>query len=137
MQGGVRAELDLSALMAKRGSVSATTLRARPVAEKSAIVAAVTRHVWPWVAAGEVRPVVDRVVPLPDAAEAHRVVEAGEHVGKVLLRAPGHRGSVPRRPRPAGPTGAAPGGGSRRGVCPDQLSSARASSRRSTSCVVL
>lgn len=85
LQGGTKAELDLATLMAKRASVSATTLRGRPVAEKSAIVAAVTEHVWPWVAKGDVRPVVDRVLPLRDAAEAHRVVEAGEQVGKVVL----------------------------------------------------
>jgi putative PIG3 family NAD(P)H quinone oxidoreductase len=84
-QGGLRAELDLGRLLHKRGTITATTLRARPAAEKAAIVAAVRARVWPWVAEGEVRPVVDRVLPLPQAAEAHRVVEAGEHVGKVVL----------------------------------------------------
>jgi putative PIG3 family NAD(P)H quinone oxidoreductase len=84
-QGGLRAELDLGRLLHKRGTIMATTLRARPTAEKAAIVAAVRARVWPWVAEGEVRPVVDRVLPLPQAAEAHRVVEAGEHVGKVVL----------------------------------------------------
>ena len=85
MQGGSRAELDLGVLMAKRGQVFATTLRGRPAAEKARIAAAVAEHVWPWVEAGDVRPVVDRVLPLPDAAEAHRVVESGENVGKVVL----------------------------------------------------
>jgi NADPH:quinone reductase-like Zn-dependent oxidoreductase len=84
-QGGVRAELDLGRLLRKRGTILATTLRGRPPGEKAAIVAAVRERVWPWVAEGEVRPVIDRVVPLPDAAEAHRIVEAGEHVGKVVL----------------------------------------------------
>ena len=89
LQGGRRGELDLGALLAKRASVTATSLRGRPVRGpdgKAPIVAAVRERVWPAVEAGEVRPVVDRVLPLRDAAEAHRVVEAGEHVGKVLLR---------------------------------------------------
>ncbi|MFL6129607.1 MAG: NAD(P)H-quinone oxidoreductase [Mycobacteriales bacterium] len=88
LQGGSRTELDLGALMRKRASVAATTLRGRPAAEKAAIVAAVRERVWPWIADGSVRPVVDRVLPMPDAAEAHRVVEAGEHVGKVVLTVP-------------------------------------------------
>ena len=86
LQGGARAELDLGQLLTKRAAVLGTTLRARPAAEKAAIVAAVREHVWPLVASGRVRPVVDRVLALTDAAEAHRVVEAGEHVGKVVLR---------------------------------------------------
>jgi putative PIG3 family NAD(P)H quinone oxidoreductase len=88
MQGGTRAELDLGKLMRKRAAVMATTLRARPAAEKAAIVAAVREHVWPLVASGAFRVVVDRRVPLPDAAAAHRAVEASDHVGKVLLVAP-------------------------------------------------
>jgi len=88
LQGGRRAELDLGTLLAKRAAVVATALRARPASEKAAIVAAVAEHVWPVVASGAVRPVVDRVLPMALAAEAHRVVEAGEHVGKVLLRRP-------------------------------------------------
>ena len=63
----------------------ATSLRARPTEEKAAIVASVREHVWPLIASGAVRPVVDRLLPMDRAAEAHRVVEAGEHVGKVLL----------------------------------------------------
>ena len=85
LQGGARGELDLGALLVKRASVHATSLRARPTAEKAAIVAAVREHVWPAVEAGEVRPVVDRVLPLDDAAEAHRVLESSAHVGKIVL----------------------------------------------------
>lgn len=85
MQGGARAELDIAALLRKRASVAATALRSRPAGEKAAIVAAVRDRVWPWVEDGTVRPVVDRVLPMRDAAEAHRAVEAGEHVGKVVL----------------------------------------------------
>jgi putative PIG3 family NAD(P)H quinone oxidoreductase len=85
LQKGRKAELDLGKLMAKRASVSATGLRARPESEKAAIVASVRQQVWPLVESGQVRPVVDRVLPLEQVAEAHRVMEAGEHVGKILL----------------------------------------------------
>lgn len=85
MQGGIKAELNIGALLGKRAAISATSLRARPLEEKTAIVAAVREHVWPLLAAGHVRPVVDREVPMSDAAEAHRIVEASTHVGKVLL----------------------------------------------------
>ncbi|MFF5341911.1 NAD(P)H-quinone oxidoreductase [Streptomyces althioticus] len=89
MQGGVKGELNIGALLAKRAAITATTLRARPVEEKSAIVAAVREHVWPLVSGGHVRPVIDREIPMPDAAEAHRVVEDSSHIGKVLLVTPG------------------------------------------------
>jgi NADPH:quinone reductase-like Zn-dependent oxidoreductase len=85
LQGGARAELDLRALLAKRASVHATTLRSRPLADKAAIVAEVREHVWPLVPAGKVRPVIDRVLAMKDAAAGHQVIEAGTHVGKVLL----------------------------------------------------
>ncbi len=89
LQGGAKAEIDLGLLLRKRAALLATSLRARPTAEKAAIVAAVREHVWPLAAAGRVRPVVDRVLPMADAAEAHRVVAASEHVGKVVLRVAG------------------------------------------------
>jgi putative PIG3 family NAD(P)H quinone oxidoreductase len=85
LQGGAKGELNLGALMGKRGSIAATTLRSRPVAEKAGIVSAVRDHVWPLIADGKVRPVIDRVLPITAAADAHRVVEASQHVGKVLL----------------------------------------------------
>ncbi|WP_335971912.1 MULTISPECIES: NAD(P)H-quinone oxidoreductase [Streptomycetaceae] len=85
MQGGVKAELNLAKLMAKRGAVAATTLRARPPAEKASIVAAVRQHVWPLIEAGTVRPVVDRAIPLAQAADAHRLMESSTHIGKILL----------------------------------------------------
>ncbi len=87
LQGGVKGELNLNTLLRKRGAVIATNLRGRPLAEKAAIVAAVREHVWPLVESGVVRPVVDRVLPLTEAAEAHRVLESGAQVGKVVLRA--------------------------------------------------
>ncbi|MGW2546221.1 NAD(P)H-quinone oxidoreductase [Kitasatospora sp. NPDC001574] len=87
LQGGVQGELNLNTLLRKRGAVIATNLRGRPLAEKAAIVAAVREHVWPLVESGVVKPVIDRVVPLADAVAAHRALEAGEQVGKVVLRA--------------------------------------------------
>jgi putative PIG3 family NAD(P)H quinone oxidoreductase len=85
MQQGRRAELDLSALMAKRGTISATTLRARPAVQKAAIVAAVTAEVWPLADSGELRPVIDRELPMSQAGEAHRVMDASAHIGKIVL----------------------------------------------------
>ncbi|MEV4558767.1 NAD(P)H-quinone oxidoreductase [Kitasatospora sp. NPDC049285] len=85
LQGGVTAELNLSTLLAKRAALVATNLRGRPLGEKAAIVAAVREHVWPLVEAGVVAPVIDRVLPITEAPAAHRVVEAGEQVGKVVL----------------------------------------------------
>ncbi|KAB1149398.1 NAD(P)H-quinone oxidoreductase [Streptomyces luteolifulvus] len=88
MQGGIKAELNIATLLTKRAAISATSLRARPLGEKAAIVAAVREHVWPLLDAGHVRPVVDRELPMSDAAAAHRVVEESAHVGKVLLVTP-------------------------------------------------
>lgn len=84
-QGGRTGELDLGALMAKRGSVHATSLRARPLEEKAEIVAAVREGVWPLVEAGAVRPIIDRTLALAEAAEAHRCLESGGHIGKIVL----------------------------------------------------
>ncbi len=85
LQGGTKSELDLNALMRKRAAIVATTLRARPVAEKTAICRAVTEHVWPLVADGSIKPIVDTTMPLARAAEAHRRMESGGHTGKILL----------------------------------------------------
>jgi putative PIG3 family NAD(P)H quinone oxidoreductase len=86
LQGGTRADIDLNALMRKRCSVHATTLRARPVGEKAAIVAAVREQVWPLVGSGKIRPVIDTVLRLEDAEQAHELMESSSHVGKILLR---------------------------------------------------
>jgi putative PIG3 family NAD(P)H quinone oxidoreductase len=88
MQGGVKGELNIGTLLNKRAAISATSLRARPSAEKTAIVAAVREHVWPLLDAGHIRPIVDRELPMSDAAAAHRVVEESGHIGKVLLVTP-------------------------------------------------
>jgi putative PIG3 family NAD(P)H quinone oxidoreductase len=85
LQGGARAEIDLGVLLRKRAAVIATSLRARPAAEKATIMAAVREHVWPLIEAGRVRPIVHGTYPLAAAADAHRELEASSHIGKVLL----------------------------------------------------
>ena len=85
LMGGRTGELDLGALLAKRGAVVATSLRARPAEEKATIVAAVREHVWPLVEDGVVRPVVHSRYPLAEAAAAHREMEDSGHIGKILL----------------------------------------------------
>lgn len=84
-QGGRRAELDFGTVMTKRATIYAAGLRARPVEQKSAIVAQVREHVWPLVEAGKIQPVIEAEIPMNDAARAHRLLETGEHIGKVLL----------------------------------------------------
>lgn len=85
MQGGTKAELDLGKLLAKRGSVHATSLRSRPVAEKTAICASLVEHVWPLVADGLVKALVHETVALDDVRRAHELMESGDHSGKILL----------------------------------------------------
>ena len=85
LQGGRSGEINLGAMLAKRCALVATTLRARPAAEKAAIVAAVREHVWPLIEDGRVRPIVHATYPLADAAQAHRLIDDGTHVGKILL----------------------------------------------------
>jgi putative PIG3 family NAD(P)H quinone oxidoreductase len=86
LQGGVKGELNLGVLLAKRATIHAAGLRARPPAQKAGVVAETHANVWPMIEAGAVRPVIDRVLTLDDATEAHRLVESSEHIGKVLLR---------------------------------------------------
>lgn len=87
LMGGRTGELDLGKLLSKRAAVIATSLRARPAAEKAAIVAAVREHVWPLIEDGAVRPIVQGTHPLERAADAHRELEASGHIGKILLTA--------------------------------------------------
>jgi putative PIG3 family NAD(P)H quinone oxidoreductase len=87
MQGGTHADIDLGAMMRRRISLISTALRSRPAAQKAAIVAAFSADVVPALAAGRMQAVVDRVLPLTEAAEAHRLIEAGDVVGKVVLDA--------------------------------------------------
>ncbi len=85
VQAGPKATIDLSRVMTRRLTLTGSTLRPRSVAEKGALVAAVRQHVWPMVAAGVVRPVIDSVFPLERAADAHRRLESGAHIGKIVL----------------------------------------------------
>ncbi len=85
LQGGIKAELDLSALLTKRAAVMATSLRARPTGEKAAIVSAMVAQVWPLIAEGTVRPIIHATHPLEDVRAAHQVLEDSSHTGKVLL----------------------------------------------------
>ena len=86
LQGGGKAELDLGRLLSRRLSVMGTTLRSRPATDKADIVREVRAQLWPAVADGTVRPVIDRILPWHEAAEAHRLLERGESIGKVVLQ---------------------------------------------------
>lgn len=85
LQGGVKGELDLNRLLMKRAAVMATSLRARPTAEKAAIVSAMVAQVWPLVEDGTVRPVIHERLPLERVRDAHQLLEDSSHTGKVLL----------------------------------------------------
>ena len=76
----------IGALMKKRGRIWATTLRARPLTERVAIVAGVRDHVWPLVESGTVKPIIDSVFDLAEATQAHERMESSRHIGKILLR---------------------------------------------------
>jgi NADPH:quinone reductase len=83
--GGAKAQIFLPAIMQRRLTITGSTLRARSVAEKGAIAAALRASVWPLLDAGRVRPVVFRTFALNDAAEAHQLMESGAHIGKIVL----------------------------------------------------
>jgi putative PIG3 family NAD(P)H quinone oxidoreductase len=85
LMGGAKVEANLAVLLAKRASVIGSTLRTRPVEEKAAIVAGFLRRFGADLAAGRIRPIVDRVLPLARAPEAHRAMKASEHFGKIVL----------------------------------------------------
>jgi putative PIG3 family NAD(P)H quinone oxidoreductase len=86
MQGGVKGELNLAKLLAKNGTVTATSLRYRPVEEKSEICRALVENLWPLIEAGKVTPIVHEVLPVERAGEAHRLLEEGDVFGKIVLR---------------------------------------------------
>jgi len=88
LQGGARAEIDLTRLMRKRLTITGSTLRARPVDEKGRIIEAFVRRFGPDLVTGAIRPIVDRVLPLEQVGEAHRLLAAGEIFGKLVLEMP-------------------------------------------------
>jgi putative PIG3 family NAD(P)H quinone oxidoreductase len=85
LQRGRRGELDLNELLTRRATVTATALRGRPAVEKAAIVRGTRDQVWPLIGSGAIRPVVDRRLPMAQAAHAHRILAVGDHIGKLLL----------------------------------------------------
>ncbi|MCW5725484.1 MAG: NAD(P)H-quinone oxidoreductase [Maricaulaceae bacterium] len=82
---GAKAEADFMPVMLKRLTLTGSTLRSRPDAEKARLAAAVRRTAWPWITRGKLAPVIDSVFALDEAAEAHRRLESGGHAGKILL----------------------------------------------------
>ena len=84
-QGGNKSELDLRSLMIKRLTISASTLRAQPVANKGRIAASLREHVWPLFETRGLKPVIHSRFPLADAAGAHRLMESDTHIGKIVL----------------------------------------------------
>ncbi|WP_426236652.1 NAD(P)H-quinone oxidoreductase [Pseudomonas sp. TWP3-2] len=85
--GGAKAnDVDLLAIMAKRAVITGSLLRARSAAEKAAIADQLREHVWPALAGGRCLPIIDKVYALTDAAQAHAHMEAGDHIGKIVLK---------------------------------------------------
>ena len=82
---GHKVEVDLRVMMMKRLTLTASTLRARDAEEKARLARAVETHVWPWLEAGRMRPIIDRSFPLEQAGEAHQWLERGSQFGKVVL----------------------------------------------------
>jgi NADPH2:quinone reductase len=83
--GGGKTEINLASLMQKRLTLTGSTLRIRSIAEKGAIARDVEQSVWPLIEAGRVAPVIHSTLPLEQASEAHRLLESGQVIGKVLL----------------------------------------------------
>jgi NADPH2:quinone reductase len=84
-QGGDESRIRLSKVLRKRLTITASTLRPRDAAFKSAIASNLEKHIWPLIRSGNIKPVVYKTFPLTDAAAAHRLIEAGTHIGKVVL----------------------------------------------------
>lgn len=83
--GGAKAQINMAKLMVKRHTITGSTLRPRLDSVKALLAREIAKNVWPLVASGELRPQIDCILPLAQAAEAHRRMEAGEHVGKIVL----------------------------------------------------
>jgi NADPH2:quinone reductase len=85
VQGGIDSKIDAGAVLRRRLTITGSTLRPRPLAFKAAIAAALRRNVWPWIAAGRVKPVIYKVFPAAQAAQAHTLMESNQHIGKLVL----------------------------------------------------
>ena len=85
VQGGARAEINMAAVMSRRYTLTGSTLRPRSDGFKALVAQEIAANVWPFVEMGELFPVMDRTFPLHDAAAAHAWMEAGEHIGKIVL----------------------------------------------------
>ena len=85
VQGGIKAEINMAKVMMRRLTLTGSTLRARPVAFKSLVADEIARSVWPFVQEGRLKPVIHTTFPLAEAAAAHRLMESGDHVGKIVL----------------------------------------------------
>ena len=85
-QGGLKAEINVLPIMLKRLTVTGSTLRSRTVSEKSKIAEELKKHAWPLLDSGEVKPIIDSIFPMAQVREAHRRLESGSHIGKVLLQ---------------------------------------------------
>ena len=85
VQGGMSATVDLWQIMRKRLLLTGSTLRHRTTQEKARLVTAVEERAWPWVIAGKVKPLIFNIFNIKDAAEAHKVMESGAHIGKIVL----------------------------------------------------
>jgi NADPH:quinone reductase-like Zn-dependent oxidoreductase len=83
---GAKVELNLAPVMMKRLTITGSTLRARPVADKAPIAQALRQRVWPLLANGTIKPVIDRIFPLTEASAAHALMESNRHIGKILLQ---------------------------------------------------
>lgn len=86
VQGGAKAQVSLVDIMSRRLTLTGSTLRPRSAMFKSLVADEIGRHVWPFVESGQLRPLMDRVYPLEEAVDAHRRMEAGDHIGKIVLR---------------------------------------------------
>src|SRR2546426_10231604 len=87
---GAKAEINLLAIMQRRLIITGSTLRPRSIDEKGSIIRALHKEVWPLIESGQVRPVIHATFPLALAAEAHRLMETGSHIGKIVLEAGSH-----------------------------------------------
>ena len=85
-QGGLESEINVLPIMLKRLTVTGSTLRSRTVSQKSKIAEELKKYAWPLLDSGEVKPIIDSIFPMAQVRDAHRRLESGSHIGKVLLQ---------------------------------------------------